>query len=203
MEPTKPLPVAEIPSAENLTPAEAGAKLAAIRDAAACDPRHALTFGHHPQHARLVAAVVKLAERYAQRPDAHETPTSRACQTALAEADGRRDALAVAVGEEVESLRRLGFTGEAPHDPQPWNLAVLRAQRLLAEGNLAAATPILENELRELRAPAVLKQQLAQAIHDPDTMPEIRSITLDKVLRWVHVERKRRSGSKPSTEDAQ
>jgi len=157
--------------------------------------RHALTNQHHPQHRQLVAAVAKLHERWAERPDAGETPTTLACAEALAQADAKRDQLAADCDDEIEKLEALGYDASAPiRDPQPWQLTLLQAQRLHAENDVAALEPLLARELVALQAPADLRQQLTAVTHDPDVLPETRDAVLHRTIDWIARTRQHRHG---------
>jgi len=202
MEPTKPLPVAEIPSAENLTPVQAKTALDAIYAAASCDPRHAYVNAHHPQHTAIQKATNALHEVWAKRPDAGQSDTTKACLDALAHVEAKHDKLGEDIAAEIEALHKLGFDGDGPAgDPQSYHLTGLRMQRAHAEGNFDALTPMLEGELKSLRATGET-MALFRSFAAADVDPELRADITDRLIRWVHAANVKRY-AKPSTEDAQ
>jgi len=197
MEPTNtpaPLTPCELPAAEDLSPTEAKTALDRLYAQAACDPRSALANGHHPQHAAAVRCASALHARYAERPDAEETPLTRACAEGLARADARRDMLADDTATELDRLHELGFQGEGfTGDPAPWKLNILRMQRHMAEGSHGVLIPLLESALRSLDPPADVRAQFNRAADSTlDLTPEMRDLDLERILAWVAQASKKR-----------
>jgi hypothetical protein len=190
---------AEIPTIpEGMTPDAAKAALDKIHAAAACDVTHAYTNGHHPQHAAMTRATAALHEIYAQRPDAGKSPTTRACEAALAAVDAKKDMLAQDIEAEIDTLHELGFEGEGPTgDPAPHHLTGLKMQRLHAQGDYDALMPMMEKELHALRASAQTIQQFQEFVNNPDVDTELRAEITEKLVGWIHRANVARAAGKP------
>lgn len=177
----------EIPIvSEGMTPDGAKAALDKIHAAAAVDPSHAYMNGHHPQHRKMVDAVAVLHGIYAQREGAGMTNADKVMQEALAKQDAEKDMMRADAEAEVDKLHELGFTGDLPNDVRPHHLTTLRMQRLHAENNYTALTPLMEKELQSLRAPASTLEMFRTFANIPDADPELRQDIFEKLITWIH-----------------
>ena len=137
----------EIPEAAGMTPGEAGAALEKVRRAAACDPHHAYTDGHHPGHRAALDAMKALHEVYAER-----EPEPTIFDLALAERDAKCEAMRDEAQTEADLLTDLGYgETEIPENIQPYQLSALKLRRFAAEGDFDSLAPLLQKELLGLQ----------------------------------------------------
>jgi len=189
--PSYPVPP---PIPDGMTPDNAARSIKEVMAAAAQDPQHPYSHAGHPLHRDYQDFVGKLFQIKATAADAGETPTSRACMEALAERDAKRDMMQEEAEKEVEALRKLGYEGEAPADVRPDQLTALKMQRLAAQQDLDALTPIMERELRALKAPADTMAAFQAFTHARDMDPALRGQIAEQVVSYIHAANEQRYG---------
>ena len=187
---------------EGMTPDGAKTVLDRMHADAAVDLLHPYSNPAHIQHSAFAKASEALHAVYATRPDAGQSDTTKACLDALAHVEAKHDKLGEDIQAEIAKLHDLGFDGEGPTgDPQPYHLTGLRMQRLHAQGDVDTLAPMLEGELKSLRATGET-MALFRSFAAADVDPELRADITDRLIRWVHAANVKRY-AKPSTEDAQ
>jgi len=187
----------EIPQAEGMTPGEAKAALDKVHAAAACNVEHPYSNPRHPQHRAMLDATAALHAIHATREDAELGLMELAMRDGLAAQDAKKDMLADDIDAEIATLHGLGYEGEAPADPQPHHLTGLRMQRLHAEQAYDALIPLMEKELKSLRASAETIQQFQDFVNNADADTDLRDAVTEKLVAWIHAANVARAAGKP------
>ena len=188
----------DLPDVESITtPAEAAQALSKIYADVVGDPLHPYGNAQHPQGKDFRAVVTKLHEIKTSEDGGllpMELKMAEILKTAAAEKADRQDKLRFECEQEFDRLEEFGFRrSELPDDIQDFHLRGLREQRMAAEGDFDQLVPLLEVDLRELRAPPDTQAAFRAFIQAQGLDPGLRGDIADTIVCWIYSARKARS----------
>jgi len=192
----------DLPETEGLTPDEAKTALDKMDVEIAQDRGHPYLSGDGLLHRRFVEARQALHQCYAERPGGELGPFERAMQEGLESLAGkeaeRQVKLRAEAEQEMENLIDLGFEeAELPEDVQPYQVNALRMQRLAAQEDYKALTPMLEKDLRDLQTPPDLMATFESFAHVENLDPGLRARIVEELIRYIHAANTQKHGRKP------
>lgn len=178
---------------ENLNQDEAKSGIDKVKREAAINPKHPYIDSHSFEHERTVGRVSRLFKA-AHTGDEPRTNITIAAEEALAEQAEKKNVLVEQAKDDMDFLVEAGFDrSDIPDDLQPYQANALRMQRLNAEGKHTEVVPIMQKELRELRAPAETIQLFDTFTQTNELDPNLKETIFESVLRWIHDARKTQS----------
>ena len=81
---------------------------------------------------------------------------------------------------------------DIPSDIKEYQVRGLKEQRLAAEGKFQELSDMLSEDLRLLHAPADTMEAFRALTHAENMDLELRAGIADRIVRWIHLENKRR-----------
>ena len=196
----------------NLTAEEARIQARTFTSAAANDPNHPYVSTVDPTlHKQAVARASRLFEQsHAEDPDLNvydangeqmQGQTSTEYLRLLDEAKIEQAEKVDKTKQQMEAdmdilVEKYDFSRDAISDnPQPYQAAALRMQRLNHEGKTDEIVPLMEKELKELKASQKTQQLFLDFSRTGDLDPELRSDIFERTLRWIYSARKQQAES--------
>jgi len=181
---------------ENMTPEQAAQQIDAVFEEVRKDPGHPYADGNNPLHRKVTERMTKLFE--VKNKDGL-LPVERAWQADLAQMVERQNKLVAEGQKEAELLEGLGFKPtEIPDDLQQYQLDGLRMQRLHAEKNYSALTPLIEKQLQTLKVPADIQGLFAGLNQSSNLDEQLKQDIIEKVIYWIHGANEQKYGRKKS-----
>jgi hypothetical protein len=144
----------------------------------------------HPQHKDYCEYMHGLFTVVGEAKDRAQAAKDAADVANLLERGGRTPEAQVKLEADVEAeigkLQALGFTGAAPETVEPFHLTSLKMQRLHAEQDYKALAPIMEGELRSLRASTETLALFQSFVNVKDVDSELRDEILATLIERIH-----------------
>ncbi len=181
------MPNYEIPTSEDLTPDEAGAALEKVHADVAQDTGHPYLDEHHLLHRKFVEGVHGLHLVHTQREGGELSSVEKVMEEALDEKGVKQNELVGKAQAEMDKLVELGFEDDpVPDDIREFQLTGLKMQRLAAEGDFEALTPIIGEQLRGLRQTAEIQQCFQTFVELKDLDAGVKTDITERLIRYIH-----------------